>query len=474
MNGRRILVALLAMASLTACAVQASPPTAPDATTSSAGTPAWGLPPTGDPGTPGGLPTAASAADASPAGTPAGFPAAAPVALPASAPITGLDLPRVPWEGGPAYWSRFPKANAAGWADPGFFPIALWYNGFTTDDEVAYDTARGFNTYIGMYDDADLARFDRMGVYWIGSRLNDTFTPTARNWVGEFLDDEVDGRFETAEGMALLASKAAQVSNGRFAMANYTWLMLQRDWNPGLAEQYVNGYTDAVSVDQYYYTVSYCSDPGYEPTFLVATIPQGQCRTSSSYGRTMDMLRMRDGADGKRQSVWNFVEIYSGAPSESTPITPAQIKGAVMNSLIHEARGIVYFNQSLAGSCIAGSMVRKTQNEPGSCGTAQVEGASQVNLQIKRLAPVLNTQSYAWTFGADLDTMLKVQDGTAYVFAMIDNSAGPGARTFQLPPELVGRTVTVVDEGRTIPVDSEGRFTDTFAAEYSYHIYAIR
>ncbi|HEX2700631.1 MAG TPA: hypothetical protein VHM89_10570, partial [Acidimicrobiales bacterium] len=36
-----------------------------------------------------------------------------------------LSLPRVPWESGPSYWKKFAKADAAGWDDPSFFPIAV-------------------------------------------------------------------------------------------------------------------------------------------------------------------------------------------------------------------------------------------------------------------------------------------------------------------------------------------------------------
>src|SRR4029450_6060368 len=37
-----------------------------------------------------------------------------------------LNLPRIPWEGGPAYWAQFPQAAASGWTDPNFFPISVF------------------------------------------------------------------------------------------------------------------------------------------------------------------------------------------------------------------------------------------------------------------------------------------------------------------------------------------------------------
>jgi hypothetical protein len=99
-----------------------------------------------------------------------------------------------------------------------------------------------------------------------------------------------------------------------------------------------------------------------------------------------------------------------------------------------------------------------------------------VDQRIKTLAPVLNTQSYQYTFGSDLDTMLKAYQGSAYIFAMISGAAAsePGQRTFTLPPALAGATsVEVLNENRTIPV-VDGHFTDNFPYEYTYHIYKVK
>ena len=96
----------------------------------------------------------------------------------------------------------------------------------------------------------------------------------------------------------------------------------------------------------------------------------------------------------------------------------------------------------------------------------------EVNNRIKALAPVINTQSYQWSFGSGLNTMLKAKDGYAYVFSMIDGSSKPGSRTFTLPAGVNGKSVEVLNENRSIPV-TNGAFTDTFANEYTYHIYKV-
>lgn len=397
---------------------------------------------------------------------------------PPPAPTPDLDeLARVPWEGGSAYWEQFPRADAAGWSDPGFFPVVAWFNGISTDEEARYDAAHGINTYIGMADTTPYQLFADNDLFWIGGALNDTFTPASTNWVGYFLDDEVDGRFPPEEGMRHLEEAVASTPpGGFFRYANFTQIVVGQDMPAATSEQFVNGYTDAVSVDMYWYTIPFCDWEPYRGRGYLVPIEEANCRTASSYGRTLEALRQRDAADGRLQPLWQFVENLNGGPGEGPflgHITPGQLQGAVMNSVINEARGIVYFNQSLSGPCTGGNVFRQSQVVADYCGAAQVEAAGEVNNRIHELAPVINTQSYAYEFGSGLDTMLKTHDGHAYVFAMIDGESQPGGRTFQLPGGISGRSVEVLFEDRTLPVDAEGRFTDTFEAEYSYHVYRV-
>jgi hypothetical protein len=69
--------------------------------------------------------------------------------------------------------------------------------------------------------------------------------------------------------------------------------------------------------------------------------------------------------------------------------------------------------------------------------------------------------------------MLKVHSGDAYIFAGIGLLESPGTKTFNLPAGILGTTVTVVGENRTIPV-TNGQFSDTFAAEHTHHVYRVR
>ena len=390
-----------------------------------------------------------------------------------------LNLPRIPWEGGPNYWKNFPKADAAGWDDPAFFPVAVTFNNLITDADANYDKSLGINTYTGMYEGVPYSMFEKHGAFWIGDQLNSTFTDSSRNWVGDYLDDEVDGRYgNPAEGQKYLQGLVdAYGDDGRFKYANYTHMVIS-DMGKADSEQYVNGYTDVVSLDRYFYTIPYCDWTPFRGSSFVTEIEQANCRTASTYGKTMDSLRVRDAADGSLQNMWQFVELYNGGGTQDRvaepPITPGELQGAVMSSLINEARGIIYFNQSMNGPCISGELIRMVQKNPNFCAAEQVKSMGVINNRIKQLAPVLNSQSFEWNVGAGVDSMVKASDGYAYVFAMVDGSSQPGSRAMTLPAGVTGSSIEVLWENRTIPAGSGGTFTDSFSAEYSYHVYRVK
>ena len=387
-----------------------------------------------------------------------------------------LALPRVPWEGGSEFWSRFPKAKAGGWSDPSFFPIGVWWSGINTKADVRWDKAHGINTYVQLNPATDFDLIADNGQYWIGGHLNPTFDRSSPAWVGNFLDDEVDGRMTPKEGFAHLSSLSAEYSgDGRFEYTNYTAMVIQNGWElPDgtlVGRRYVNEFADVVSLDAYWLTSGFCQRAPYWSDYLV-DIPQKTCNSALSYGAATRALRLRDAADGDRRPVWMFVEDLNGADIGDS-ITPTELKAAAMSAITNEARGIMWFDSSLSGGCRGNPVIRLAQLRGKEfCGWRQVKALGEVNNFIHSLAPVLNSQSYKWHFGRGLTTMLKVHDGYAYVFSTLDSDAAPGRRTFSLPPGVGGRTATVLGEHRTVAV-SAGNFTDSFRSYNAWHVYKI-
>ena len=87
------------------------------------------------------------------------------------------------------------------------------------------------------------------------------------------------------------------------------------------------------------------------------------------------------------------MELLNPTPTEygyDLTISGSQIQGAAMDSVINEARGLIYFNQSFGGPCPSGMAIRDAQTRGSQwCGATQIEAMGEVNNLIHRLAPVL-------------------------------------------------------------------------------------
>jgi hypothetical protein len=68
--------------------------------------------------------------------------------------------------------------------------------------------------------------------------------------------------------------------------------------------------------------------------------------------------------------------------------------------------------------------------------------------------------------------MLKAQDGSFYIFAMPGRSGGTGSQKLTLPEGLHGASAEVLFENRTVSI-ANSVIQDTFAKEFSYHVYKI-
>lgn len=412
---------------------------------------------------------------------------------PGPAPGVPIDaLARVPWEGGPAYYERFPRATAAGWARPDFFPVGVWYEAVTTQRDIDLDRAAGLNTYFELTPNSDLDLVRRAGMTalpseilpghgaeTVGWLINDEVDMWARAgdaaWTGSYPGEGPLCKPEDAGcGWTVMntLSDRLPAGDGRMRYANFgKGVMMWLD--DADAARFVNDWTDIVSTDIYWYTDGNIC--GEAENFLA--LPREQCRSAASYGHTMDRTRKLDAQDGRLQPVLAFVQVGWPAEGDHRTIEQQELAGAVMNSIIHEARGIIYFNHNFGGDCITQHVLRDA------CGTRIRPTVTELNRRIHQLAPVLNIQSLAHTFNPALDTMLKQRDGSYYIFAMPGPGTSPGPYSLTLPAGLVATDVEVLFEGRTVPINSgpinseqvtgSGSFTDTFDAEHAYHIYKI-
>jgi cell division septation protein DedD len=384
-----------------------------------------------------------------------------------------LSLPRIPWEGGSAYWKRFPKADASGWDDPTFFPISVF---FGKPSHAAQLKAVGVNTYQGAeHDGSTIKSMTDQGMYvlaqgeWTRAEVGDN-----NSVVGWHVSDECDMGYsnctpdwnnDNGENGRLANQKKMVDSfrafdDGRFLQANFGNGVLRTWWAPNTMDDHI-ALMDVSSVDKYTYTSPHVWDIVKQSSDWPAG---ATVASAASYGWLQDQMERFQNPSNLKPN-WVFVETAKPFLTENgaLTITPEQAEGAVWSAIIHEARGISYFQHNNNG-CGTYSLVE--------CGQPMKDKLTAVHAKIRSLAPVINSQSYQYNFNNGTDTMLKTYDGSAYIFAGIGLKQTTGSKTFTLPAGVKGTTVTVVGENRSIPV-TNGSFTDSFAAEYSHHVYEV-
>jgi hypothetical protein len=407
----------------------------------------------------------------------------------------GLPLSRIPWEGGSAYWTAWPKAAAQGWNSPTFFPIAV-YLGKPDSGHPAALMAVGINTYVGVEHNPPIAAATTTGMFVIPQ--SGEWTPAEigsdGKVVGWFTLDECEqgegacGAFSTdAERLAYFKARTAEVralADGRFVFANFGNGVLGTFWAPETMDEYVQD-VDGSGVDKYAYTSSGVRfEFGRADSWTVEGGTEANAQSSSAYGWMARRMTRVFNDQNNMTPFWQVVETkmpFLGNETKSI-ITYAQIEGAVWSAIANEARGIIYFqhngfydqgtppaidpNTGIAPTTEVYSLV----DGP----TALKTAITTLNSRVTALAPVINTQSYVFNFGATgIDTMLKTYDGYAYIFASLGVAAATGSKTFTLTGSgITGTTVEVLYESRSRTVTG-GQFTDTFANEYSHHIYKV-
>jgi hypothetical protein len=375
----------------------------------------------------------------------------------------GLTLQAV--DGGPEYYDRFsnplPLAGS-------YFPVGAWLRP-AHDPEHFGDYANfSMNLFVGVEnpETTDEAMIRANGMKAIvqadeRTRFNDVGTETA----GWLLFDEVDMVHGPGAGYSVLESVLAGLpQDGRFRYNNYGKGVLEWESDADAA-RFVNGrnggntFQQVISTDYYWFT-----DPN--------ALGNPRYGFGSSYGDDVSRIRRLDALDGVRQPVWHFVELgwpwTESAGQGGRRILPAEIRSAVWHSIIAGARGIIYFDHNF-GPGTPDSTILEEGYEDNRIAT------SDVNAQIKSLAPVLNSpfvtsgHSATDTMAGSVRYMVKFSAGKLYVFAGADR--GGGNASFSIP--CVGNATAVVEgESRSLPVTG-GSFTDSFADKNAIHIYRI-
>ncbi|MCR1160098.1 hypothetical protein NEK97_01325 [Paenarthrobacter sp. UW852] len=380
-------------------------------------------------------------------------------------------------DGGVSYYAKF-RAGLP--AEESFFPIGVWLESVLDKGNVTMDAEAGINTYVELTANSNVQLIRDSGMFALpafphdaaaGYTLSDEVDmwagPGDAPWTGKYPGEgsicSPDG---TPCGYTIQRDRRASAPKGTMVYANYGKGVTF--WESDTeAAKFVRGLQDVVSADNYWFTdPNICGkgEGGAIADYTRDLNPQ-ECRLAANYGWTIDRLRELQDPTAMIP-VWAFVE--NGHPSgdvEGTKtITGPELRAAVWSSLIHGARGIIYFNHNFGGPCVTQHVIRD-------CGKDIVPTLRTVNKQITKLAPVLNAPFLdgATTATGPVDLSTKMYDHTAYIFAGATKPAG-GQATFTL--KCGGSSAVVIDENRTIPI-LDGHFTDTFQDGNAVHLYRI-
>lgn len=404
-------------------------------------------------------------------------------------------LARVPWEGGPSYYQQFTGMAGTEWTSEDFFPIGYW--GAYADQQSYITQYKNMNinavwtTYNNVSSSPTWLR--QAGIWNLGGNI----PGSGSEQVGYVVEDEVDmwggsgwGGWTGATGFVpnvctsggadcgytiMQQTEASFPRDGKLRWTNIGMTIFTYQESAGSA--YVNGVTPQgswpmhlVTTDMYFYTGSGAIVVDSEANF---GIPATAVRRAGNYGEVlMTKLREYDGMEGGRKPLGVVVEL-GGQIKNGEEMDPDKVSGAVWSTIIHEARCISYFSHVFA----------ETDNNPYSvnalCATdglyPQIQArVKKINAEVLSLAPVLNTQSYAWQGATNIASMMKVKDGYAYFFTMakVEPVHSNAPRTFVLPFGINGKTAEVLFENRTIAVNG-GAIRDSYAKETTYHIYRV-
>jgi hypothetical protein len=385
-------------------------------------------------------------------------------------------------DGGAAYYGKFHLGLPS---SASFFPIAVWYESVVEPTDAARDKAAGINTYVQLTATSNLDLVRAQGMHAI---LDEAVPGVGTETAGWMLSDEADmwGGPGTAPwtgnypgsgdicsparaqcGYTIQQTLAAKLpADGRMRYTNYGKGVTFWD-SDAQAGRFVNQYQNVVSADNYWFSdQNICGANEGGTLFGDRPLSPADCRRASNYGRTVDRMRALVSPAGSRP-VWGFVEVgHPFTDQGSLSITPAQVVAAVWSSIIHGARGIIYFNHSFGGPCQTQHALR----EP--CYAAVRAAVTAVDARIASLAPVLNAPfaDGVVTGSSGVDVSTRWFGGHFYILAGARVTTAQTA-TFSMP--CVGSArVTVLDENRTLIV-GKGGFSDRFADGNAVHIYRV-
>jgi hypothetical protein len=363
----------------------------------------------------------------------------------------------LPWAGGPAYYSKWPKGPPA---DASYFPIGVWLQSPPNANRYK---AIGVNLFIGLWDgptDDQMATLKSAGVPVFcdqgGVWMNHLGDATLWGWLQPDEPDNAQakqggGYDPCIDPSKIIAGYDTMVKNDA---THPVWLGLGR----GVSDtQWVGRGTCSGNTDMY---LDYAKG-GDILSFDIYPVNGGIGLEAVPKG----VDNLRKWSDYKKPVI---ADIEGSNIDDTTRPSPAQIKSEVWMALVHGAAGIQYFCHRFSPTFSETDCLDDSTT---------ATGIKSINAQVTALAPVLNTQSVgngvtvaSSDSSIPVDVILKRASGATYLFAT-EMRSGNTTGTFTLRDFPAKATAEVIGENRNVTV-TNGVFKDDFSS-YGVHLYKI-
>lgn len=416
--------------------------------------------------------------------------------------------------------------NGMSWDDPRFFPIGDDFPFYSVNSTTTFKSL-GLNLAHRMTGDATYSMLNTAGIWALPQPGDGTGTPGAET-VGFHIEEPAD--WSTIES---LVQSEGSLASGRFQQASFTWNQLHYGTVSGApgdsTMRYVMGSPIAVTgvgnvtlnipgSDIYWFAGSTVTDdcgPTYEGAQIYGTgATTGACGTKMTadqmargdhYGDMTDIMRTWLVSPAvPAPIIAPYIETEDGLLGDTgkREILPQEFNWAVMSSVVHGARGMLYFGTT--SNFGSGSTFGFSESVLSGASVSMYDQAIATNTLVTNLAPLINSPfalnyalvtpagyvypASALNYGNGLtngiDIMAKWYTGGTY-----SNATGTFSNGFYIFTTVRGsesqsninatftlagspnKTIPVVGESRNVSTNGSGVFTDTFANAYTIHIY---
>lgn len=354
------------------------------------------------------------------------------------------------------------------WADPSFFPIAVWLQSPANAERYK---AAGINTYVGLWRGPtaeQLRALQTAGMRVVCSQntfaLSNLASPVILAWMH---GDEPDNAqsLGPGEGWGPPIAPAKIVSDYARMRAADPSRPILLNLGQGVAWDGWHGRgVRSNHPEDYPEYIQGCDIASFDIYPAVHDRPE----VSGKLWYVARGVQRLVGWGAGKKGVWNCLECTRISNTERKP-TPAEVRAEAWMSLVHGSRGLIYFVHQFKPDFREAALLDDPQ---------MLSAVTALNRQITKLAPVLNSppRPEHAKLESENDSVpvaftVRQHEGATYVFAVAMRGEATTV-TLSMPEATPAALLEVLDEGRTIQAQN-GVFKDLFGP-WDVHLYRLK